>query len=333
LRSALVLLVVLMLAPAAAGGQVRVRVNTDENIRLEPRTDATVLGRVRAGTTVVLGTERDGWYQVTVSGWIWARSIRASTNRDFDLVVSTSGGENLRAAPNGGVAARLEAGTFLDEVERNDGWVQVRRTAWMWGRSLDMPRAASPPARQTPAPSPAASQPPTASLDRQSLAPGTHLRAAPDGDTVGLVSGKTAARVVARTDGWARVLVEAWVRESDLTPADDSALVGVTAAEVRGGASTYVGRVLRWTVQLIAVQTADELRRDIPQGQRYLLARGPLPETGFVYVLVTPEQSRALDALDPLTLLTILGRVRTARSQYLGNPVLDLLEFSVERER
>ncbi len=94
-----------------------------------------------------------------------------------------------------------------------------------------------------------------------------------------------------------------------------------------------MGRVLRWTVQLIAVQTADELRRDIPQGQRYLLARGPLPETGFVYVLVTPEQSRALDALDPLTLLTILGRVRTARSQYLGNPVLDLLEFSVERER
>jgi len=333
LRFALVLSAVQVLVPAAAGGQTRVRVNADENFRLEPRADATVLGRVRAGTSVTLGTERDGWYQVTLTGWIWARSVRESTNRDFDLVVSTSGGENLRAAPNGGVAARLEAGTFLDEVERDGGWVQVRRAAWMWGRSLDVPGAAAPPAGEPATPARAASPPGGASLDRQSLAPGTALRAAPDGDTVGAVSGKTAARVVARTDGWARVLVEAWVRASDLTPADDSALTGVTAAEVRGGGSTYVGRLLRWTVQLIALQTADELRRDMPQGQRYLLARGPLPETGFVYVVITPEQARALDALDPLTLLTILGRVRTARSQYLGNPVLDLLEFSVERER
>jgi hypothetical protein len=202
----------------------------------------------------------------------------------------------------------------------------------MWGRSLDAPRVASTP-RDTSTAAAAAPTPSAASLDRQHLAPGSPLLRAPDGDTLGTVSGKATARVVARTDGWARVLVEAWVRESDLAPADDSALAGVTAAEVRGGGNTYVGRLLRWTVQLIALQTADELRRDMPQGQRYLLARGPLPEMGFVYVLLTPEQARALDALDPLTLVTILGRVRTARSQYLGNPILELIEFSAERER
>jgi hypothetical protein len=331
-RAAFALLGALALAPANAGAQARGRVNVDENFRLEPRADARALGRVRAGTAVEVGAERDGWHEVTVSGWIWARSTRASSNREFDLVVSASGGENLRAAANGTVVARLESGTFLDEVARDGGWVQVRRTAWMWGRSLDAPRAAAAPTR---APAPAAGAPPptAASLDRQSVASGTTLRAAPDGDTVGAVSGRLPARVVARTDGWARVLVEAWVRESDLAPADDSVLAGVTAAEVRGGGSTYVGRVLRWTVQLIAVQTADELRRDLPTGGRYLLARGPLPETGFVYVVLTPDQARSLEALDPLTLLTVLGRVRTARSQYLGNPVLDLIEFSAERER
>lgn len=332
LRSAWALLGVLAFAPAPADAQTRGRVNVDENIRLEPRADARVLGRVRAGTAVEVGAGRDGWYEVTFSGWIWARSTRAATNRDFDLVVSAADGENLRAAPDGAVAARLESGTFLDEIGRESGWVRVRRTAWMWGRSLDRPRA-EPPVAGAPEPSAATAQPPAASLDRQSLVSGTALRAAPDGDTLGAVTSKATARVVARADGWARVLVEAWVRESDLAPADDSALAGVTAAEVRGAGSAYVGRVLRWTVQLIALQTADELRRDMPLGQRYLLARGPLPETGFVYVLLTPEQARALEALDPLTLLTVLGRVRTARSQYLGNPVLDLIEFSVERER
>ncbi|MDH3497322.1 MAG: hypothetical protein OER21_11195, partial [Gemmatimonadota bacterium] len=88
------------------------------------------------------------------------------------------------------------------------------------------------------------------------------------------------------------------------------------------------GKVLRWDVQYISVQTADELRQDMPAGQRFMLARGPLPETGFVYVVLSNEQGKAIDALQPLTYLTILGRVRVARSRFLGNPVLDLVEFA-----
>jgi len=298
---------------------------------MDPRGDGRVLGRVRPGTDVRVGATRDGWTEVTLEGWIWARSTRAASNRDHDLVVSTSGGENLRAEPSGDVIARLETGTFLDEVSRNDGWIHVRRTAWMWARSLDSPRAAT-----ASAPTAEPARPPAgatgASLDQRSLAPGARLLTAPAGDTVGVMSEGGSARVVASANGWARVLVEAWVREADLGPAEDGALTGVTAAEVRGGGNTYVGRVLRWTVQLIALQTADELRRDLPLGQPYMLARGPLPETGFVYVVLTPEQQRDLAALDPLATITMLGRVRTARSQYLGNPVLDLLEFSVPRQ-
>lgn len=325
--SARALLLALCFLPAAARAQDRARVNTEENFRLEPRGDATILARVRPGTEVTIASRRDGWSQVTLEGWIWARSVRAASNQEYDLVVSSSGGENLRSAPNGDVAARLETGTFLEEVSRDGGWLRVRRTAWMWGRSLDASTGAAA-APTAPAANAGAE---AASLDRQSVATGAGLLTAPDGDTLGTLSDRSNARVVTRANGWARVLVEAWVREADLGPPEDSTLGGVTAAEVRGGGNAYVGRVLRWTVQVIAVQTADELRRDLPQGQAYLLARGPLPETGFVYVLLSAEQQRAIEALEPLTTVTILARVRTARSQYLGNPILDLLDFSVPR--
>jgi hypothetical protein len=103
----------------------------------------------------------------------------------------------------------------------------------------------------------------------------------------------------------------------------------VSAAEVRSGGRAFEGKALEWTVQYIALQTADELRRDMPAGQRYMLARGPLPEAGFVYLLLSTEQVRAIEALPPLSYLTVVGRVRTARSQYLGNPILTLEDFRV----
>ncbi len=37
----------------------------------------------------------------------------------------------------------------------------------------------------------------------------------------------------------------------------------------------------------------------------------------------------AIGELGPLTTLTVVGRVRTARSQYLGNPILTLEDFRV----
>lgn len=318
-------------ATPSAAAQSRARVTTDENLRVAPRADATILARIAAGTEVAVGAADGEWREVTIEGWIWSRSVSASS-RELDLAVSTGGGENLRIEPNGAVVARLENGTLLDEVTRRDGWVQVRRTAWMWGRSLSLPgQATSTPApAATPAPRPAD---PLAELERRTVLPGSALVTRPAGDTIASLAGRTGARVITRADGWARVLVEAWVREADLGDPDDSALTGVTAAEVRGSGAAYEGRTLRWTVQYIAIQTADEMRRDIPPGQPYMLARGPLPETGFVYVVLSAEQARAVSALEPLTRITVLGRVRVARSQYLGNPVLDLIEFTAMDRR
>ena len=62
-----------------------------------------------------------------------------------------------------------------------------------------------------------------------------------------------------------------------------------------------------------------------------MLARGPLPEAGFVYIVLDDTQLTEIERLEPLTELVIIGRVRTARSQYLGNPILDLVDLAVRK--
>ena len=103
--------------------------------------------------------------------------------------------------------------------------------------------------------------------------------------------------------------------------------MGITAAELRTDPQRYTGQVLRWTLQFISTQQADELRPEIPNGATYILARGPLPERGFVYVVV-PEARRAqLETITPLATIQVTARVRTGRTRFLGNPVLDMISL------
>src|SRR5438093_243310 len=134
-------------------------------------------------------------------------------------------------------------------------------------------------------------------------------------------------RVLGRSGDWTRVEIDGWVKSGDLQAAPAGVLVGVTAAELRTDPQRYVGQVLRWTLQFIAVQKADELRPDIPNGATYLLARGPLPERGFVYVVVPEAKRLQLDALTPLATVQVTARVRAGRTRFLGNPVLDLMSL------
>ena len=73
------------------------------------------------------------------------------------------------------------------------------------------------------------------------------------------------------------------------------------------------------------MRTADDLRPDIPDGATYLLARGPFPERGFVYVVVPEAKRAAVHALAPLATVQVTARVRTGRSRFIGNPVVDLV--------
>jgi len=86
-----------------------------------------------------------------------------------------------------------------------------------------------------------------------------------------------------------------------------------------------VGQTLEWRLQLISVQTADELRAELPPGQPYLLTRGPLPEPGFVYVAIPAQQAEAFRALPPLQEVVLRVTIRAARTRYLSTPVAELV--------
>lgn len=325
--------VLLVAACAPLAAQTSYRLERRENFRQNPDPHGKLLATVAGGTRVQGDSTRGAWVAVTLDGWIWARSVRADRGRGFDLAVSAPNGENLRATPNGAIEARLLSGFLLQEVERDSGWVHVRRSGWIWGQSLaQVNDDSNPPAStstSTTAPAaPAATGP---SLDRVVVGRRAAVLVTPTGDTLAVLGQDASATVLARTGDWARVRLEGWVQTSDLSPANDGVLRGVSGAEVRARPSDYTGRLLQWDLQYISLQTGDDIRRDIPAGQPYMLARGPLPETGFVYVLLTAQQRARVAGLQPLTTVTIIGRVRTGRSQYLGNPVLDLVDLSVTK--
>ncbi len=333
---------VLVAFPSVACAQTRYRTTRPENIRQQPGPDQKLLGSVYPGTEFTASDPKDGWVEATLQGWIWGQSVSPTTRDGFDLVVSARTGENLRAAPNGPVTARLAYGFLLHEIRRDgSGWVQVRRIGWIWAQALervaDGDTAAAPPrAPPVSAAVPGSGgggpvRPGSVSLDYALTARSTEVHRVPGGDVSGSLAEGAPVHVLARSGDWVRVATEGWVQESDLKPSAAGVLVGVSGAEVRARPEEFEGKVVQWTVQFISLQTADELRREIPQGQRYMLARGPLPESGFLYVILTSDQASRVAQLQPLAELVIVGRIKVARSHYLGNPVVELMDMSVRK--
>jgi hypothetical protein len=342
LHTHLVRLILVMLAApvlvAPVEAQDRYRVVEDNNFRREPRPDGRLLATVKAGAEMTADSTLSGWLRVTVEGWIWSRSV-SSVAGGFDLEVTASSGENLRSSPNGDIVARLGRGFRLREQARDGDWVRVSRVGWMWGRSLQRvasqavsggsvtPEPADPPPAQTSAPPVAGN----VGLDYAVTSHATALRRTPSGDTTGTLDAESPVRIVGRSGEWVRVQTEGWVRETDLRPGSEGVLIGVSGAEVRAQPRAFEGKVVQWLIQYISVQTGDDLRPEIPVGQPYMLARGPLPEAGFLYLLLSQDQVAALDKVAPLAQIDVIAQVRVGRTRYLGNPVLEVVDMSVRQ--
>jgi len=155
----------------------------------------------------------------------------------------------------------------------------------------------------------------------------TVLYRAPEGQPAGTLAPSAPLRVLGKSGDWTRVELEGWVKSADLQIAPPGVLVGVTAAELRADPQRYAGQVLRWTLQFISLQKADELRPEMPMGATYVLARGPLPERGFVYIVVPEAKRPQLESITPLATVQVTARVRIGRTRFLGNPVLDLISL------
>jgi hypothetical protein len=330
LPACIILLALLFTSPLFA--QDMSEISTDTRLRKEP--EGVPLVSLPAGTEVESKGARGDWHEVVVEGWIFSSST-APTQRDgFDLVVRSSDGENIRESPNGEVIGRVRNGTLLRKLETRGGWTHVSRAGWVPSQAIGGPAPSDTPAVSQPAPAarpPAqapVSAPPARSPtdpDRAAIARETPVFATPQGGQYGTLQTGAPARVLGRSGEWARVQFEGWVRESDLEEASGGALTGITAAEVRSDPTRYVGRTVEWRLQLIAVQTADELRTEIPRGQNYLLTRGPLPEPGFVYVTVSESQAAEFRTLPALQELTLRVLIKAARTKYLTTPVVEFV--------
>ncbi len=322
---------------ASQGGRYRVSV---DNAWFYQDVAGRRIARLASGAVLSGGATRNDWIQVTLEGWIFSTSVGPSDRPDFDLLVTKTPNENLRGAPAGPLVAELAQGFGLKRAtapDSNGRWLHVQRQGWVQlsalapiadvvaTRTTDTTTTDTTHARQAPGPIP---QPPTP-VDSTRAQPMrvTTLYRAPDGPEAGTVATDTPLRVLSRNGEWTRVQFEGWVKGGDLQAAPAGVQVGVTAAELRAEPQRYVGQVLRWNLEFIAIQKADELRPDIPSGSSYVLARGPLPERGFVYIVVPDARLPAFRAITPLATMTITARVRNGRSRYLGNPIVDLISL------
>jgi hypothetical protein len=117
------------------------------------------------------------------------------------------------------------------------------------------------------------------------------------------------------------------VRESELVPVDSSSVSAVSAADLRSDPDHYRGSTVRWVVQAISVQQADPLRKGLAPEEPYLLARGPGSESSLLYLALPATLVPSAKALQPLSNILVLARVREGRSEPSGVPILDVLRI------
>ena len=328
----MVLLLLLVPWSSPARGQEMATLRVEENLRAEPQ--GVVLGRLAPGARVRVRSVQEAWVQVDVEGWLWTRSLQATDRMGFDLRVSADPEENLRTEPSGAVLGQLVAGALLEEregVPEVSGWTPVRRTAWIWAASVDLPE----PEAQGDAPAPGPALPPMeqggegvgwwSTSDRAPLLTG------PDGDTLGVTRPGAEGRVLAREGNWIRVRLEGWVWSPlEVEGAEPVAteMVETTRQDVADDPEAYRGRLVSWELQYVSLERAERIRTDFYEGEPFLLTRTPSGERGFVYVAVPPERLGEVEGLIPLERIRVVGRVRTGAAGLTGNPILDLMDLT-----
>jgi len=353
-----------MLAAAVALPAVLVAqttVSSDAMMRANP--EGKALGTVRAGAPVVVLNTRHCATEVTIEGFVH-RSLVGGKRDGFSASVKEDGAL-LRAAAkrDARVLARWSEGIGLTKLSAAGDWVRVRRSGWVATTAVHRgkdgakqevaerksgPRVAaataapnhevaasshdatSPVVSSAGAVADTAAHPPAAAPDFLT-AHRVMLATAPDHRSGSVVDSGTYVRALARDRGWVRVQLEGWVRESDLTPADTAIRSSLSAADLRASPDAARGKIVRWSVQSIALQHADPLRRDMAPEEPYLLARGPGTENALLYLALPPSLVERARMLRPLQTVTVTARVRNGRSEPSGVPILDVQTLADQR--
>jgi hypothetical protein len=326
------LLAALLLAAVAArlGAQATRAVTSETDLLNGP--GGIQLLHLLKGTPLAVKPAKGGGMEATIEGWVPGNALRDDKRDGFDVSVLPAAGTTLRDKPGGAPLASARLGALFDRVEAKNNWVHVKRTGWVANAAFAAPVAARTPPPPPPAPAagaPAATAPvpaaaaPATPPAATTIAAGSPLTAQAGGATVATLESPLRADVVEHRGGWAHVRIDAWVRDAAVGSAPEPS--GITAAEIRAAPDKYVGQTVEWTVQLLGIQKADELRPEMPPGTPFLLVRGPLPETQFIYVIVTQPEADEFSRLAPLTKIKIRATVKAGRSRFLPTPVLTLV--------
>lgn len=156
------------------------------------------------------------------------------------------------------------------------------------------------------------------------VAKATALRGAPDTKAIGQLAAGTTVELLARDREWVRVRTEGWVRQADLRPADTTMKSTLSAADLRADPEGTQGKMVQWTVEFLALQTANPLRQGLADDEPYILALGPGNENAILYLVVPPSLLSTARALQPLGKIAVAARVREGRSEPAGIPILDV---------
>ena len=305
---------------AAQRGSSSPRVgNRSAVVRARGASSARSLASLDAGTTVALSTGNapTGWAKVSRDGWI----LKASLGR---------GSETARSASSEG---RTSASAKSATSARKSSAGEVAPSAPKPKPSRANATVAAKPVAPVSAGGTSTASPNAKALGDSSLVPTANvaLRAAPDAKPLATVAQGTTLTPLARDRGWVRVRLEGWVPERDVAPADTSVRMGVSAADLRADPVGSKGKVVRWSVQILAKQKADILRRDLAPDETYLLARGPYEENALLYLVVPPSLMVMAKSMPELSQAMITARVRTGRSELVGVPILDLLTITARK--
>ena len=366
IRSLLIFLCAALLAaplaaPLSASLSAQSALVADASVRATP--GGSVVALLKEGTTVTTGAARNGYVYVTFTGWMDGSNLGPARD-SFPAHLIGKIAMRLRSAPSmrGVILGEVRplAGVFT--TGKQASWVNVRRSGWVDAKALPVaassraaattakpPARAAPPANTKAAPTPAKNTPAKSQ-------PAPKVQAAPVADTVpviellpegtlrvvrttvgrnapnGLIVGQIGAGSyvipLARSRGWVRVRSEVWVPERDVVPADSTYGAALSAADLRADPEGTRGRTVRWEVQVLALQYADPLRRDLAKDEPYFLAKGPGAEDQLLYLAIPPSLLAEARSTQALTRLLITARVRTGRSQPVGIPILDILSFA-----
>ena len=299
-------------------------------VRSRGASGARSVASLDAGTIVSLvpGLAPSGWAKVSRQGWILKTSLErpaeherppaadrrtaSSAKKPVGASRKASAGEVTSAPVPAGAAKAAPAPTPAAIVAGSSSTAPV-------------PRVAAEPAREV--------VPATVPMADSALVPTANvaLRAAPDARALATVAQGTSLTPLARDRGWVRVRLEGWVPEKDVAPADTAVRTGVSAADLRADPGGSRGKLVRWSVQILAKQKADALRKDLAPDETYLLARGPSEENALLYLVVPPSLMVIVKSIPDLSQTMITARVRTGRSELVGVPILDLLTITARK--